>query len=540
MENNANYALVGALSMALIAALFGFVYWFAGPASSVAVKPLDVVFTGTVSGLSTGTDVLFNGVKVGQVRTVSLDPEDTNRVVVRTEIAESTPVRADTRTVMGFQGLTGIGSIQFSGGTQAAGDPVPPPGGTVPRLFAEASDFQSVLDGLASTVTGANSAVDRLNTFLEANTDKLGTTIEDVQSFSAALAANSEGVGTFLSSISDAGREIGPMAGEIRELSAEVRSLLDAIPADQVTKVVGDVGNFTDTLSRNSERIDAFFASTSTLSSDLGEITTSLKSSASTIEQVTAQIDPAKVGNVVNNIDSFATKLGDNADNFDTIVANVTELSQSLNTSVAQVDTILTRVDTFSESLARNAEGVDTFFASTNTLASDIGEITASLKSSASVIEQITAEIDPAMIGGAVNDIGSFANKLGDNADNVDVIMTNVTELSRSLNASSIQIDAILARVDSMVAGADSEGLFADISEAARSVRLLADQLNSATTGIASGLNDFTSRGLSEYTSLAVDARSTLRRLDNVVRNLEQNPQSLVFGGETVRDYTKR
>jgi len=636
MENKANYALVGALSLALVVALFGFVYWFAGPSSSVPLKAYDVVFNGAVSGVRTGTEVTFNGVPVGQVRAVSLDPNDSNRVIVRVEVADSTPVHADTKAVLGFQGLTGLGSIELSGGTVAAGDPEPAPGLSVPTLYAESSNFQSILDGVASTVTGANTAIERLNGFLDTNAGKLDQTVSDVQSFSSALAANSEGLERFLSGVADAGEQIGPMTEEIRTLSADLRSLVNAVPAEQVTKVVGDVGTFTDSLARNAGQIDTFFSRAETLSADLTDITSRLKASAAAVEAVTAEVDPAAVsravdnldnfaetltrnsenfdtiannvamltqslnessgqitqaisdvstfgatlarnadqvdsffaatstlstditdiaariravteevdpmvvGRAVNNLDSFAATLNGNSENLDTIVSNVASLSETLNASSGQVTQAISDVSTFGATLARNSEQVDGFFASASTLSTDLQDITASLKTSATTVEAIIAEVDPATVSTAVDDLGRFANRLGDNSDNVDAIMTNARELTAALNASSAQIDTILARVNTIVGEADGTGMFEDISAAAQSVRLLADQLNAATTQIASGLNDFTNRGLSEYTALAVSARSTLQRLDNVVRNLEQNPQALVFGGQTVRDYTKQ
>lgn len=437
MENNANYALVGVLAAAVFAALFAFVYWFAAPAANVALKPYDIVFTGTVSGIARGTDVTFNGIRIGQVSNVQLDPTDTNKVVARVEVDASVPVRADTRVMTGFQGLTGGGSVQLSGGTLSAGEPPIGPGRSAPTLYAQVSDFQSIIDGLSSTVNGASTAVSRINTLLDANDDKINTTLANIESFSSALAANSEGVEQALASISEAGKQIGPMAEQIGALSTKVSALVDAVPPEDVAKVVADVTVFSDSLARNSAQIDKFFATTSVLADNLTQLTEGLRSSVAVIDQVAAEIDPAIVGRVLDNADKFASTLGDNSDNINTIVANVTAVSDSLTRSVEKVD-------------------------------------------------------------------------------------------------------AILAQVDSSVSSVEGQGLFNDIAQAAQSVRALADQLNASTTRIASGLNDFTSRGLSEYTALAVDARDTLGRLDRVVRNLENNPQGLIFGGETVRDYNKQ
>ncbi|HEY4202753.1 MAG TPA: MlaD family protein [Devosiaceae bacterium] len=628
MENDANYALVGALALAIVVALFGFVYWFAGPLNSAAMKSYNIVFTGAVSGIGVGTDVQFNGIKVGQVKSIDLDPNDTNHVVALVEVAADTPIKADTKTLMGFQGLTGIGSIQFSGGSQAAGPPVPPEGQTIPTLYAERSDFQSILNGLTTTLSGASTAVDRLNGFLDNNDKKLDATVDNIQNFSAALAANSDGLKTFLASISDVGQQIGPMASDIRGLSSDLRTLVQAVPPGQVTQVSQDVSTFTASLARNSAQMDEFFATATKVADNLNDVSTGLKSATTTIDQVTQQIDPAAIGRVVANVDTLTSKLGANADNISTVIANVTTLSDSLNKSAAdvstftgmlaqnsgQIDTIIgatanlsgsfddiaaglktavasieqvtkavdpaainrvvANIDSFSSKLGANAQNVDTVMANVTTLsdslnksaadvstftstlsrssgqidtvlnaaatlATNLNEITTGLKSTVATIDQVTKAVDPAAIGRVVANVDTFSGKLGENAGNIDTVMTNLTTLSTSLNQSATTVDAILARVNGMVSTAGDEGLFDELTAAAKSVHTLADQLNASTSRIASGLGDFTTGGLPNFTALAVDARATLQRLDRVVRNLESNPQSLIFGGQTVRDYDK-
>ena len=56
MENKANFAIVGAMAIAVLLALFGFVYWFAGPSNSTETRQYEVIFTGTVSGLNASTE----------------------------------------------------------------------------------------------------------------------------------------------------------------------------------------------------------------------------------------------------------------------------------------------------------------------------------------------------------------------------------------------------------------------------------------------------------------------------------------------------
>ncbi|MGB7045919.1 MAG: MCE family protein, partial [Methylocella sp.] len=61
METRANYALIGVFTLAVIAAAFGFVLWFSGAEKPGGRKTYKIIFNGSVSGLTNGGAVLFNG-----------------------------------------------------------------------------------------------------------------------------------------------------------------------------------------------------------------------------------------------------------------------------------------------------------------------------------------------------------------------------------------------------------------------------------------------------------------------------------------------
>ena len=73
METKANYLVIGAFVLAVLAAGFGFVYWMQSFGSG-GEKRYQIVFEGGVSGISTASNVLFNGIRVGKVQGMSLDP----------------------------------------------------------------------------------------------------------------------------------------------------------------------------------------------------------------------------------------------------------------------------------------------------------------------------------------------------------------------------------------------------------------------------------------------------------------------------------
>src|SRR3974390_3164911 len=120
METRANYALIGAFTLAVMLAAFGFVLWFSGPSKTTARKGFDVVFTGSVAGLSRGGAVTFNGLRVGDVTNLGLDPNDPGQVIAHIDIDKRMPVKTDTRARLEFSGLTGVAALALSGGSPNA------------------------------------------------------------------------------------------------------------------------------------------------------------------------------------------------------------------------------------------------------------------------------------------------------------------------------------------------------------------------------------------------------------------------------------
>src|ERR1700712_4554216 len=113
MERKANYVLIGLFTFAVLAGAFGFVFWIHHTSGKKQQVPYRVVFDGSVSGLQTGGPVLFNGIRVGEVVSLSLIPESPSQVVAMLAVNKATPIRADTKVGLEFTGLTGIASVSL-------------------------------------------------------------------------------------------------------------------------------------------------------------------------------------------------------------------------------------------------------------------------------------------------------------------------------------------------------------------------------------------------------------------------------------------
>ena len=81
METKANTALIGAFTLVVLALAFVFIYWLARGAEGGSNAPLKVIFQDPVTGLGVGSQVVFNGIKIGDVRTLELDPNNPRNVI---------------------------------------------------------------------------------------------------------------------------------------------------------------------------------------------------------------------------------------------------------------------------------------------------------------------------------------------------------------------------------------------------------------------------------------------------------------------------
>jgi phospholipid/cholesterol/gamma-HCH transport system substrate-binding protein len=183
METRAPYALIGLFVTAVIAAVFGFVYWLHNSGGLTERTVYRVHFENSVSGLLKGAAVLFNGIRVGEVTNLQLDINNPQVIMATIAVDAGTPVRADTKVGLDFQGLTGVPAVTLQGGsaplnaaTKASGEPF--------VLTADPSAGQSMTNTARDTLR-------RLDTILGDNSEAIHSTMANLSTFTDALARNS-------------------------------------------------------------------------------------------------------------------------------------------------------------------------------------------------------------------------------------------------------------------------------------------------------------------------------------------------------------
>jgi phospholipid/cholesterol/gamma-HCH transport system substrate-binding protein len=184
MERRANYALVGSVTLGLFVGLLAFVVWLAGFQFNKQYDLYDVLFIGPVRGIAEGGEVHFNGIKVGEVTKLALDPTDPNHVIARIRLTAGVPVRSDSLATLEPQGITGVNYIQIDGGSP--GKPLLKaitPHGEIPVIRSQKSTLADLLAGGGVAMQRAIEALDRVNRLLsDDNIRAISGTFQNIKS----------------------------------------------------------------------------------------------------------------------------------------------------------------------------------------------------------------------------------------------------------------------------------------------------------------------------------------------------------------------
>jgi phospholipid/cholesterol/gamma-HCH transport system substrate-binding protein len=229
METKANYILTGLFTLAVIVGAFGFIYWFQNNSGGGERAVYRVVFAGSVSGLRTGASVLFDGVRVGEVTELALDPHDPRKVAAAISIDRVVPVRADTKVTLDFQGLTGLAQVSLTGGAADAALIAASDGGP-PTIYADPNAG-------ADVTQAARNVLSRIDGLVADNETAMRASLHNIETVTATLAQNSERLNKIMAGLENLTGG-GDDHGEIAQAAESIRKL-----ADNLDKRTGEISS---------------------------------------------------------------------------------------------------------------------------------------------------------------------------------------------------------------------------------------------------------------------------------------------------------
>lgn len=240
METRASYVLIGAFTLLVMLSAFFFVLWIGKLSLEREWDYYDIVFKEAVTGLTVGGAVQYNGIQVGEVRRLSLAPNDPRQVIAHVRLSGDTPVKTDTRARLTLLGLTGVTVIQLSGGTPAAPRLLAKAGEAAPRIIADESAMQSLLASGQDIAVSANDVLLRVGKLLsEENMRHVAAALEHIDQVTATFADQREDLRTLITQLGAASSQLNGTLKKFdaltvstdRLVNQQTRQLLDSAHA---------------------------------------------------------------------------------------------------------------------------------------------------------------------------------------------------------------------------------------------------------------------------------------------------------------------
>jgi phospholipid/cholesterol/gamma-HCH transport system substrate-binding protein len=189
METRAHYVAVGTFVLAVIFLTFVAVLWLGRAEFGQQAKRYYIFFSGSVAGLNKGSPVQYNGIPVGRVVDIRVDPTNLEQIQVMVEIDTSiVDIKSDARAFLDANILNGIATIQIRGGTREASALVPEVGHKYPVIKAGRSELEEVKASLPELLADLKAAAHGINALLdEQNRQAVAETLRNVQAITGAL-----------------------------------------------------------------------------------------------------------------------------------------------------------------------------------------------------------------------------------------------------------------------------------------------------------------------------------------------------------------
>jgi phospholipid/cholesterol/gamma-HCH transport system substrate-binding protein len=407
METRANYVIVGIFTLVAIVAAFGFVYWTAAIGDRGETAMLRVRIPGSASGLGRGSAVLFNGVRVGDVRRVYIDVLNPTVAIADTEIDRLTPITKSTQADIGIAGLTGQSNIELKGADLREPNLLDEAEREerVAEITANPSAVTNLLQTAQDIFTRADNVLSDLESFTRDVRGPLTQTAQNAQRFSEALARNSDGIDKFLSSVSALSEELAGVSGKLDGTLKAAEGLLNSVDRQKIENIVGNVETFTNSLKDQSARFDEIVGGIDTAVGTINDFARQAEQTLSKVDDVLEGVDTETVRTALSNIakasasadkaaadiSEFTGKLSPRAKDIDKVITDAREISGRLNDASTRVDGILVKVDKLLGS--GEAEGV-------------MSDASATLKSFKQVADTLNARL-----AGIMDGLGRFSGQ---------------------------------------------------------------------------------------------------------------------------------
>lgn len=288
MESRVNYTTVGIFVLILASALISFAFWLGKYNQDDGnYHRYRVYITESVSGLAPEASVKFNGVDVGKVESIRINPDNSEEVELTLKIEKETPIKTDSTAVLKFYGITGLAFIEIIGGSKDA-----------PLLTTNSHTFTTIrsspslisrldesLSNVASKLSITLDRADRL--FSDQNIDNLAQSLAHLRSLTAQIDGYQNEVKTLLAQTKAMENNVTESLGAVKEAAGSVKNSSENFNTLMQTKMSATLESLAATSAKSHTLIQKIETSLDRGDYDVRSIAAPVSSELSTLMEQT-------------------------------------------------------------------------------------------------------------------------------------------------------------------------------------------------------------------------------------------------------------
>jgi phospholipid/cholesterol/gamma-HCH transport system substrate-binding protein len=216
METRANYVAVGGFVLAMVVLAFGAVLWLVRGELTTQYSFYDIYFQGPVTGLREGASVDYNGVPIGTVKDVRIDPDNVALIRVTIQIDPKVAIKTDAAASVETNLLSGVSYIQIVGGTQDA-----------PLLRPEGNQRYAVIRSRRSRLASVTVRAPQLLEKLIDTAERVNDLLDDKNR--RAFGESIENFRVFTSGLVDRNNDLAEITGHVNTAARTLSNLLENV-----------------------------------------------------------------------------------------------------------------------------------------------------------------------------------------------------------------------------------------------------------------------------------------------------------------------
>lgn len=223
METKASYLAAGLFVIAFVSGLIFFLLWLS-QFDWKQGQEYDIYFSGSVTGLRENEVVSYNGVPIGKVKKIDIDPKKVDLIHVTAEIMQPKLIRENSYATLESKGITGSLQIRILGSTRDSPSLKAKEDEDRPVIKSQASSIQSVIDETPRILEKiARLLEDAKPVFSDENTKALARTLKNLDAISASLASQTKDADMFFKKANQALDTISRAGGQFDQFLIENR-----------------------------------------------------------------------------------------------------------------------------------------------------------------------------------------------------------------------------------------------------------------------------------------------------------------------------